>query len=239
MNNPAVSRLIQSLEYSFKDQQLLMEALTHRSASSNNNERLEFLGDSILNFVIAAELFRHYPDLPEGDLSRLRASLVKKDGLVLIAHDLNLGEYLTLGSGEMKSGGHRRDSIQADAVEAIFGAVYLDGGFEPCQQLILQLYQKQLNNAPDPATLKDPKTQLQELLQGRKLPLPSYEILDVSGKSHQQTFQVSCLIDDLSIVTEAKASSRRKAEQKAALKAIEELQAMFNKPNSAARNVKL
>ena len=233
MNNPAVSGLIKSLEYSFKDQQLLTEALTHRSASSNNNERLEFLGDSVLNFVIAAELFKQYPDSPEGDLSRLRASLVKKDGLVMIARDLNLGEYLTLGSGEMKSGGHRRDSIQADAVEAIFGAVYLDSGFESCQQLILRLYQKQLKNAPDPATLKDPKTQLQELLQGRKLPLPVYEVLDISGKSHQQTFQVNCLIEELSIVTEGKASSRRKAEQKAALKAIEELHAMFKKPNSA------
>lgn len=234
MNNTAVSRLLNALKYSFKDQQLLMEALTHRSASSNNNERLEFLGDSILNFVIAAELFTHYPDSSEGDLSRLRASLVKKEGLVLIARDLNLGEYLTLGSGEMKSGGHRRDSIQGDAVEAIFGAVYLDGGFESCRQLILQLYQKQLKNAPDPATLKDPKTQLQELLQGRKLSLPSYEILDVSGKSHQQTFLVSCLIDELSVVTEGKASSRRKAEQKAALKAIEVLKAMFKKPNSVS-----
>lgn len=234
MNNPAVSRLIKSLAYSFNDQQLFEEALTHRSASSINNERLEFLGDSILNFVIAAELFKHYPDSPEGDLSRLRASLVKKEGLVLIARDLNLGEYLTLGSGEMKSGGHRRDSIQADAVEAIFGAVYLDGGFEFCQQLILRLYQNQLQNAPDPATLKDPKTQLQELLQGRKLPLPIYEVLDVSGKSHQQTFQINCFINELAIVTEAKASSRRKAEQKAALKAIEELKAMFKKPNPAS-----
>lgn len=233
MNNTVVTRLIKALDYVFKDQQLLIEALTHRSASSNNNERLEFLGDSILNFVIAAELFERYPDSPEGDLSRLRASLVKKDGLVLIAHDLSLGEYLTLGSGEMKSGGHRRDSIQADAVEAIFGAVYLDSGFKACQQLILSLYQNQLNNAPDPATLKDPKTRLQELLQGRKLALPRYEVLDISGKSHQQTFLISCLIDELSIVTEAKASSRRKAEQKAALKAIDELKAMFKKSKSA------
>ena len=233
MNNTVVTRLIKALDYDFKNQQLLIEALTHRSASSNNNERLEFLGDSILNFVIAAELFKRYPDSPEGDLSRLRANLVKKDGLVLIARDLSLGEYLTLGSGEMKSGGHRRDSIQADAVEAIFGAVYLDSGFEACQQLILRLYQNQLNNAPDPATLKDPKTRLQELLQGRKLALPRYEVLDISGKSHQQTFLISCLIDELSIVTEAKASSRRKAEQKAALKAIDELKAMFKKSKSA------
>jgi len=233
MNNMLVSRLIKALEYSFKDQQLLKDALTHRSASSNNNERLEFLGDSILNFVIAAELFKRYPNSSEGDLSRLRASLVKKEGLVLIASDLSLGDYLTLGSGEMKSGGFRRDSIQADAVEAIFGAVYLDSGFEPCQQLILRLYQNQLNNAPDPATLKDPKTRLQELLQGRKLPLPKYELLDVSGKSHQQTFYISCLIDELSIATKGKDSSRRKAEQKAALKAIDELEAMFKKPNSA------
>ncbi len=229
MNATVIARLVKLLEYSFEDQQLLREALTHRSASSKNNERLEFLGDSILNFVIAAELFQQYPDSPEGDLSRLRASLVKKEGLVLIAHDLNLGEYLTLGSGEMKSGGHRRDSIQADAVEAIFGAVFLDAGFDTCRQLILRLYQQQLDNAPDPATLKDPKTRLQELLQGRKLSIPNYEVLDVSGKSHQQTFHVNCTIDELSLVTEAKASSRRKAEQKSALKAIEELEAMFNK----------
>lgn len=233
MNDTVIARLVKLLEYSFDDQQLLREALTHRSASSKNNERLEFLGDSILNFVIAAELFQQYPDSAEGDLSRLRASLVKKEGLVLIAHDLNLGEYLTLGGGEMKSGGHRRDSIQADAVEAIFGAVFLDAGFDTCRQLILRLYQQQLDNAPDPATLKDPKTRLQELLQGRKLSIPNYEVLDVSGKSHQQTFHVNCTIDELSLVTEAKASSRRKAEQKSALKAIEELEAMFNKSNSA------
>ncbi|MCW8956340.1 MAG: ribonuclease III [Gammaproteobacteria bacterium] len=239
MNDTLVARLIKALEYSFKDQQLLNEALTHRSASSKNNERLEFLGDSILNFVIAAELFKRYPDSPEGDLSRLRSSLVKKEGLVLIARDLNLGEYLTLGSGEMKSGGHRRDSIQADAVEAIFGAVYLDDGFNACQQLILRLYQNQLENAPDPATLKDPKTLLQELLQGRKLPLPRYEVLEVSGKSHQQTFQISCFIDELSVATEGKASSRRKAEQKAALKAIEVLQSMFKKTNSAINDVNI
>lgn len=234
MNNPVVARLIKLLEYSFKDNNLLKEALTHRSASSKNNERLEFLGDSILNFVIAAELFMRYPDSAEGDLSRLRASLVKKDGLVLIARDLNLGEYLTLGSGEMKSGGHRRDSIQADAVEAIFGAVYLDAGFDSCRQLILRLYQQQLDNAPDPATLKDPKTCLQELLQGRKLAIPKYEVLDVSGKAHQQTFVISCFIDEFSIVTEGKASSRRKAEQKAALKAIEKLEAIFKKPKSVS-----
>lgn len=233
MNTPVVSRLEKALDYIFNNQDLFKEALTHRSASPVNNERLEFLGDSILNFVIAAELYDRYPDSPEGDLSRLRASLVKKEGLVKIANDLSLGDYLSLGSGEMKSGGHRRDSIQADAVEAIFGAVYLDSGFDACQKIILSLYQHQLDHAPDPATLKDPKTRLQELLQGRKLALPSYEVLDVSGKSHQQTFLVSCSIDELSVVTEGKASSRRKAEQKAALKAIDALNEVFKKSKFA------
>ncbi len=228
MNQVSAHRkLQQALDYQFNDQDLLQESLTHRSASSKNNERLEFLGDSILNFVIAAELFHIYPDSPEGDLSRLRSSLVKKEGLVKIAEDLTIGDYLTLGSGELKSGGYRRNSILADAVEAVFGAVYLDGGFDACKQLILKLYQKQLTSIPDPDLLKDAKTRLQELLQGRKLAIPKYEVTDVTGKAHQQTFSVICLIDDLAIQTAGQASSRRKAEQQAAAKAIIEVEAVF------------
>ncbi len=215
-----IDKLQTRLDYQFKQPELLQDALTHRSASSRNNERLEFLGDSILNFVIAEELFIKYPQYPEGDLSRLRASLVNKDGLALVAQDLQLGDYLRLGSGELKSGGYRRHSILADAVEAIFGSVLMDSNFETCKKLILRLYKKQLDNVVDPALLKDPKTRLQELLQSRKLPLPVYEVTDVKGKAHQQDFSICCSIDDLSIQTHSHAGSRRKAEQIAAEQAI-------------------
>jgi ribonuclease III len=224
---PDITKLINILTYQFNSNNLLQEALTHRSASSKNNERLEFLGDSILNFVIAAELFKCYPKLPEGDLSRIRASLVKKEGLALVANDLDLGEYLTLGSGELKSGGYRRDSILADGVEAIFGAVYLDGGFEECQKMILRLYKEQLQNIPDPALLKDPKTRLQELLQSRKYALPKYDVVNVSGKAHNQMFDMRCYIEELSITTQGKASNRRKAEQLAASEAISQVEISF------------
>ena len=222
-----LSRLNNILDYQFDNVSLQQEALTHRSASSKNNERLEFLGDSILNFVIAAELFDRYPQLPEGDLSRIRASLVKKEGLALVANDLNLGEFLILGSGELKSGGYRRDSILADGVEAIFGAVYLDGGFNECRDLILRLYKEQLQNIPDPALLKDPKTRLQELLQSRKYALPKYDVVSVSGKAHNQMFNVSCHIDELSVTTQGKASNRRKAEQQSAEDAISQVEILF------------
>ncbi len=227
-----IAKLVSQLEYEFRQLDLLTEALTHRSAAARNNERLEFLGDSVLNFVIASELYHLYPDSPEGDLSRLRASLVKKEGLALIAHDLELGEYLILGSGELKSGGYRRDSILADTVEAIFGAVYLDGGFDACKQLIIRLYRKQLDNIPDVSLLKDPKTRLQELLQARKISLPAYNIIDVSGKAHQQVFIVSCAIDELGILARGKAGSRRKAEQLAAEKAITEVERVLSSSSS-------
>ena len=222
-----LNKLTNALDYIFNKPELLQEALTHRSASSKNNERLEFLGDSILNFVIAAELFVRYSNLPEGDLSRIRASLVNKEGLALVAIDLNLGDFLTLGSGELKSGGFRRDSILADAVEAIFGAVYLDNGFNSCRDLILRLYQNQFTNIPDPALLKDPKTRLQELLQSHKLDLPNYDVVSVSGKAHNQMFNVECQIKELGIMAEGKASNRRKAEQQAAAKAISEVELSF------------
>ena len=219
-----IDKLLKLLDYQFKDESLLQDALTHRSASARNNERMEFLGDSILNFVIAEELFIKYPQYPEGDLSRLRASLVNKDGLALVAQDLQLGDFLRLGSGELKSGGFRRHSILADAVEAIFGAVLMDSDFESCKQLILRLYKTQLSNVADPAMLKDPKTRLQELLQSRKLPLPVYEVTEIKGKAHQQDFSIRCSIEDLSIETHSHAASRRKAEQIAAEDAIERVQ---------------
>ena len=219
----ALTPLSRQLEYIFKNEALLTEALTHRSAASVNNERLEFLGDGILNFTIAARLFEQYPDMQEGDLSRLRASLVNKDSLADIAKTLELGQYIKLGSGELKSGGRRRDSILADAVEAVFGAVYLDSGFDTCRLLILRLYEDKLQNVPDVQMLKDPKTSLQELLQSRHYPLPSYTVLEVTGKAHNQMFKVECSIADLDCVTTAQGRSRRKAEQAAAKLAIEEV----------------
>ena len=218
------SKLTHALGYQFQRAELLQTALTHRSANSQNNERLEFLGDSILNFVIASELYNIYPKLAEGDLSRIRASLVNKEGLALVANDLKLGDYLILGSGELKSGGFRRDSILADAVEAIFGAVYTDDGFDSCKDLILRLYKTQLENIPDPSLLKDPKTRLQELLQSRKLPLPEYVVTSVTGQAHNQAFNMQCHIKEAGITTQGIASSRRKAEQQAADKAISEFE---------------
>lgn len=219
----ALTVLCRQLDYAFKDEALLIEALTHRSAASVNNERLEFLGDGILNFIIAARLFEQHPDMQEGDLSRLRASLVNKDSLADIARVLDLGQYIKLGSGELKSGGRRRDSILADAVEAVFGAVYIDSGFDTCRQLILRLYEDKLHNIPDVQTLKDPKTSLQELLQSRHYPLPAYTVLEITGKAHNQMFKVECSIEDLDCITTAQGRSRRKAEQAAAKLAIEEV----------------
>ena len=223
-----INSLVDVLNYNFKDPGLLIEALTHRSAGAKNYERLEFLGDSIVNFVIADKLFSMYPQYPEGDLSRLRASLVNKDGLAMIARDLNLGEYLILGSGELKSGGFRRDSILSDTVEAILGAVYVDGGFELSRSLVLRLYKDQLANMPDPATLKDPKTQLQELLQSRKFSLPVYEVSEISGKAHNQMFSVTCSINELNIKSSGRAASRRKAEQLAAIEAVSKVELEIN-----------
>ena len=219
----ALESLSGQLEYTFRNRDLLVEALTHRSATSVNNERLEFLGDGILNFIIAARLFEQYPDMQEGDLSRLRASLVNKDSLADIAKTLELGQYIKLGSGELKSGGRRRDSILADALEAVFGAVYIDSGFDTCRDLILRLYENKLHNLPDVQTLKDPKTRLQELLQSRHYPLPAYTVLEVNGKAHNQVFKVECSIAELNCTTTAQGKSRRKAEQAAARRAIEEV----------------
>lgn len=216
----AIDALLKKLEYTFNNVSLLDEALTHRSYAANNNERLEFLGDGILNFVIAHELFKSYPDVQEGDLSRLRATLVNKDSLAEIAGQLKLGEVIKLGSGELKSGGFRRPSILADAVESILGAVYCDGGFEPCRALIVRLYSDRLSTSADLQSLKDPKTQLQELLQSRRFSLPDYLVTKVSGQAHAQIFHVRCTIDKMKIEVTGEGKSRRKAEQIAAEKAI-------------------
>lgn len=213
-------RLCQALGYAFKESQRLEEALTHRSAARPNNERLEFLGDAVLNFVIAAELFRRYPRATEGELSRLRANLVKGDTLAKLARHLNLGDYLRLGAGELKSGGFQRNSILANTLEAILGAVYLDSDFETCRCLILELYDNLLIQLPTVEELKDPKTRLQEHLQARQQALPVYTVLEVTGEAHAQSFTIECNIMG-TVCTTAVGSSRRKAEQEAARRALE------------------
>jgi len=205
------------LDYEFKKPELLKQALTHRSVGNKNNERLEFLGDGVLNFIIADELYIAFPNLNEGDLSRLRAMLVKGDTLAEIAQEKDFGPHLLLGSGEMKSGGHRRASILADAVEAILGAVYIDGGFEVCRKLIRSWYSKRISRLPPPEELKDPKTRLQEYLQARQLGLPVYELLRTEGADHEQTFYIECRVEMLGLSEKALGGSRRKAEQAAAL----------------------
>lgn len=222
MTNPP-ERLCHQLGYEFSKARLIENALTHRSAGSNNNERLEFLGDAMLNFVIAAELYERFPKATEGELSRLRASLVKQDTLASLARQLNLGEFLTLGSGELKSGGQRRDSILADALEAIFGAVYLDSGLDACRELITRLYEDLLRTLPAATELKDPKTQLQEYLQSKKFPLPVYQLVEVNGEAHAQTFSIECRVAELEAATRGVGHSRRQAEQDAARKALDAL----------------
>lgn len=227
LQSNAINVLLKKLEYTFNNIELLNEALTHRSYAAINNERLEFLGDGILNFVIAHELFKQYPDVQEGDLSRLRANLVNKESLAIIANQLQLGDVIRLGSGELKSGGFRRPSILADAVESILGAVYCDGGFELCRALIVRLYTSRLASPTDLQSLKDPKTQLQELLQSRRFPLPDYQVVKITGQAHAQIFQVRCSIKQMNIEVDGEGKSRRKAEQIAAEKAIAEVGVNF------------
>lgn len=219
-----IEKLCRKIEYTFTNEQLLLEALTHRSVGSVNNERLEFLGDSVLNFVVAEELFYLLPNASEGDLSRLRASVVKKESLVEIAKTLQLGDYITLGSGELKSGGFRRESILADAVEAIMGAVLRDAGFETCKSLILRLCKVKIEQTVIEGPEKDAKTKLQEYLQSRRYRLPEYIVTDIQGKAHQQTFSVECVIKELKMLTNGNGRSRRIAEQEAAQKAIEKIE---------------
>lgn len=212
--------LARKLGYKFKDESLIELALTHRSHGKRNNERLEFLGDSILNFVIAEALFIRFPEAREGQLSRLRALLVKGETLSEIAREKQLGDYLRLGSGELKSGGFRRDSILADAVEAIIGAIYMDSDMDTVRRYILDWYQSRLESTSLENTQKDSKTRLQEFLQSRRAPLPEYELLSVEGEAHKQTFQIRCNIKLLDQPTEGVGSSRRQAEQEAAKQAL-------------------
>ena len=224
-----LASLTRTIAYQFQQIELLELALTHRSFNgTHNNERLEFLGDSILNFIIGEALFQKFPQAREGQLSRLRASLVKGVTLTKVAKQLELGPCLRLGPGELKSGGHRRDSILADAVEAIIGAVYLDGGMTESKQLVLNWFQQRLDGITLEDTTKDNKTRLQELLQARKLELPDYDIVDVSGKSHAQKFEVSCNVPELSLTATAEGQSRRQAEQIAAGKILAVLEGENN-----------
>lgn len=220
--NGGLGRLSRHLGYEFKTPALLRQALTHRSYGTPHNERLEFLGDSVLSLVISTKLFHDFPKLAEGDLSRVRAHLVKEPTLAEIAQSLKLGDYLFLGEGELKSGGVRRPSILADALEAIVGAIYLDGGFFEAQKVLEALYTPIIAKLEPKKLSKDPKTQLQEYLQGRKLPLPKYTIVATEGEAHEQHFKVECVIPELSLRIQGEGASRRKAEQEAARMAYEQ-----------------
>lgn len=206
----------EALKYRFRDPGLLEQALTHRSAGGSHNERLEFLGDALLGMVVAEALYQALPDADEGYLSRLRAHLVRRETLAALAAELSLGDRIRLGSGEMKSGGHRRASILANGIEAVMGAVYLDGGHEAARELILRLFRERLGALPTHDALKDPKTRLQEYLQGRGQALPGYEIDAVSGEDHRQRFTAACALPRLSLRTTGEGRSRRQAEQAAA-----------------------
>ena len=211
------------LQHSFKEPALLQRAVTHRSFSADHNERLEFLGDSVLSLAVSTMLYRRLRDLPEGDLSRMRANLVKQDSLHAIAMRLKLSDVLRLGEGESKSGGKLRPSILADAVEALIGAVYLDAGFEPAQALVHRFYETVDLSPEKQAAAKDAKTALQEWLQGRKMKLPQYSVVSTAGAAHKQTFDVLCEIPVLGLSAHGSGASRRAAEQSAATKLLAQL----------------
>jgi len=208
--------LQQRIGYRFNRTELMVQALTHRSHGSPHNERLEFLGDSVLNCVIATELHERFQDGREGDLSRMRANLVRQESLHGLAQSLSLGDSLRLGEGELKSGGHARPSILADAQEALFGAVFLDGGFDAARDVVLRLYAAQLDELDPKSPGKDAKTLLQELLQARRIPLPRYSVTGTQGAAHNQRFEVECAIPELDIRSSGLGTSRRAAEQAAA-----------------------
>ncbi len=208
--------LRERIGYAFRDPDLLRQALTHRSFSSAHNERLEFVGDAVLNCVIGLSLYERFPALDEGELSRIRASLVSQPTLAAVARRLDLAPSLRLGDGEMRSGGADRSSILADALEAVFGGVFLDGGFDAARAVVTTCFGEVLSELDPAAQNKDPKTRLQELLQARRLPVPEYAVHAVSGEPHAQSFEVECRIPSLEIVTRGTGGSRRAAEQAAA-----------------------
>ncbi|MEX1265893.1 MAG: ribonuclease III [Woeseia sp.] len=219
----AAAWLKKSLDYEFSEPKLLEAALTHRSAAGASNERLEFLGDAVLGFVISHAVYSQRPDATEGDLSRLRSSLVKDVSLAKLADTLGLGDHILLGSGEKKTGGNRRASIQADALEALFGAICLDRGFSAAEKVILHVFRERLADLPHSDDLKDPKTRLQELLQAEGHNLPDYRVAAVTGEQHRQMFEVQCRVRELNLDTSGNGTSRRGAEQRAASAMLERL----------------
>lgn len=221
-------RLQSQLGYQFNNESLLERALSHRSRGKNNNERLEFLGDAALDFIIGEALFHKLSEVDEGDLSRQRASLVKGATLAKLARELKLGDYLLLGTGELKSGGHRRDSILADALEAIIGAIYLDSDMETCKRCVLSWFATRLESVSSDADHRDAKTRLQEFLQARGRPLPEYTVVSVEGEQHCQLFTVNCQAEGIKQAVQAQASSRKEAEKSAAAQALKILQGEVN-----------
>ncbi len=211
-----LDKLCKVLGYKFDEPRLLTQALTHRSSGAQNNERLEFLGDSILNFTITQALFQRFPTMKEGKMSQLRAKLVRGETLAQLAKGLNLGEYLRLGIGEMRSGGYQRASILADTLEAVIAAVYLDAGLDVCNSMILNWFAERLDNLASDDDNRDAKTQLQEFLQSLQKPLPCYTVFTTEGKAHEQTFFVRCEVEGVDFSAEGEGHSRRRAEQAAA-----------------------
>jgi ribonuclease-3 len=216
-------KLHAQLDYTFSDLVLLQQALTHRSAAKKHNERLEFLGDAVLGLVIAQRVFEKFPNLPEGKLTRMRSNLVKGETLAKVARELSLGDLIKLGPGEMKSGGRRRDSILADSVEAVLGAIYVESGLDAVTVTIDKLFENRINGLDPNVQIKDNKTQLQEYLQSRQFDLPDYEVVDIKGKDHAQTFTVKCDVSALKIHKTGVGKSRRIAEQEAAKQILESL----------------
>ncbi|MEH6783855.1 MAG: ribonuclease III [Alcanivorax jadensis] len=228
MNND-LDRLMARLGYRFNDIELLALALTHRSVSRHRNyERLEFLGDAQLGQIISIALFERFPDAAEGQLTRMRASLVRGQTLALVARELGLGDYLVLGGGELKSGGFRRDSILADSLEAIIGAILLDGGESPCRQVVLDWFDERLQIITPQSAQKDAKTRLQEWLQARKFELPTYQVTQVEGLAPTQTFEVTCELEQMQQTFKAQGASRRKAEQQVAATVLSWLEQQYD-----------
>ncbi len=223
MAGTEADKIAKALGYAFRQPNLLRQALTHRSHSTPNNERLEFLGDSVLNFAVALKLYEHFPRLTEGELSRLRANLVNQTSLFEVADALHLGDAILLGEGELKSGGFRRPSILADGLEAILGAAFLDGGFAAAEKLVGELFAEKIRALDPKAVAKDAKTKLQEWLQGRKIALPTYIVVETRGDAHEQTFYVECSVPKLNLKAMGDGASRRAAEQVAAAQIFEQI----------------
>lgn len=228
MTASSYGSLYERLGYTFGDQCLLERALRHRSAGKDNNERLEYLGDAVLSLVIAEVLVEAFPEAPEGELSRMRSSLVKGVTLAKLAREFSLGNYVLLGSGELKSGGHRRESILADVVEALIGAIYVESGFDEARARVRDWFEPRLQSLASGDALKDPKTRLQEFLQARGADLPRYKLVNQRGQAHAQEFEVSCQVDLLPRAATARASSRKKAEQAVAQQILDALQVTSN-----------